>query len=166
MTSNFLLFILRLPSCIMSGTNTVRTVVALITALCVATMFAGSAAAVPLDDTVELDDGDGVVDINLESESDDSGGSGSGSAAVETGQGGAAGEAGAGVDTDDPSVTVAAEGEAGPAGDKQGAGVECELSQESAQNPQDACEVDAPGDGEVPDPGEEVPIPIDDLLPA
>lgn len=160
----------------MTARNTVRLLVTLGAALCVVTMFAGSAAAVDLG-AVSVDDGgdDAAVDIDtgLDTEADQSGGGGSGNVAVDTDQGGAEGAGAVEGDVQNQSVTVAASGEGGPAGNEVGGGVECELSPDSAQNPQEACEFDTPGGdnplpedpgGDLPiDPGGNLPLPVDGL---
>lgn len=146
--------------------TTVRTVAALVTALCVVTMFAGSAAAIDLGAVSVDDSGDDAaveIDTGLDTEGSQSGGGGSGSVSVDTAEGGAEGSGAAAVDAEDQSVSVAAAGEGGPDGNEQGGSVDCTFDQESVQNPQEACDYDAPGGDGLPEPPtDELP---DDELP-
>lgn len=153
--------------CSMLERNTVRTIVALVTALCVATTFAGSAAAIDLG-AVSVDDSgdDAAVDIDtgLDTEASQSGGGGSGHVSVDSDEGGAAGAGAVEGDAENQSVTVAAAGEGGPAGDEQRGSVECTFDQESAQDPQEACDYQLPGGDDSPLPDDQLPeLPGDDL---
>jgi hypothetical protein len=150
----------------MSTRRTSRALVSVLIALCVATMFAGSAAAAGLGDATDVTDGitDGVGDsTNLtdeipEIEDPEAGGNGGGgdaSISVESDQGSAS--AAGSVSASQNGVDVAASGEGSANNQSVAGGIDCELSPDSAQNPQDACETDTPG-GDAPElPGDEVP---------
>jgi hypothetical protein len=129
-------------------------------ALCVATMFAGSAAALVNVDTGEEQESDGLVNVDtgLDSDASQSGGGGSGGLAVNTSQGGVAGVGSVQADANDPSLTVGAEGEGGPAGNQVNASVECTLGPGAAEDPQSVCETETPGGG-IPSPGDSLPSP-------
>lgn len=114
-------------------------------ALGVVTLFAGSATAVDLGGGGVSEEGGDAVDVTLDTETSDSGGGGSGRVAVESEWGGADGSGAVAGGVEDQSLTVAAAGEGGPAGDEVGGGIECAVSPDSAQNRQEACEVDSPG---------------------
>jgi hypothetical protein len=164
----------------MSTRLTARTLVSVLVALCVATMFAGSAAAAGLGDATDVTDdigdtsgiADGIGDsTNLTDEAPEleapdvggDGGGGGGAVSVESDQGSVAGEGSVSASQD--GVEVAASGEGSANNQTVAGGIDCELSPDSAQNPQDACETDTPGgdtpelpDGEVPElPGNDVP---------
>lgn len=129
-------------------------------ALSVVTMFAGSAAAIDLG-AVSVDDSsdDAAVDIDtgLDTEASQSGGGGSGGVSVQTDQGGAQGSGAVEGDVQNQSLTVAAAGEGGPAGNTVGGAVECEISPDSAQNPQEACDYQLPGGDSSPLPDDQLP---------
>lgn len=168
----------------MLNRTTVRTVVTLVAALGVVTMFTGSAVALDLGGIGVGDSADDApveIDTGLETEASQSGGGGGGSVSVDSDQGSAAGSGAVGVDAENQSVTVAAAGSGGPDGNEQSASVECTIDQDSVTSPQDACEtpggdglpeppVDELPDDELPElpgdelPGGEVPLPIDGLL--
>ncbi|WP_336134318.1 hypothetical protein [Natronomonas amylolytica] len=157
----------------MSTRLTARTLVSVLIALCVATTFAGSAAAAGLDDATDVTDDlgdtddltDGIGDgVNVtdevpeveEPEIGGDGGGGDGSVSVESDQGSVAG--GGEVSASQDGVSVGVDGEGAANGESVSGGVECDVSPDSAQNPQDACETDAPGGGEAPElPDDEVP---------
>lgn len=153
----------------MPARDTVRVVVVLLATIGVATMFAGSAAAVDLG-AVSIDDSNDdaavEVDTGLDTEGSQSGGGGSGHVSVDTGEGGAAGTGAAAVDAEDQSVSVAAAGDGGPDGNEQSGSVDCTFDQESVQNPQEACDYQAPGGDGLPEPPvDELPEPPSDELP-
>lgn len=148
----------------MTSRTVVRTVVTLAMALCVITMFAGSAAAlINVDTDEEQEESGGLVDVDtgLDSDASQDGGGGSGGLAVSTSQGGAGGVGSVEADATDPSLTIGAEGEGGPAGNQMNASVECTLGPSAAEDPQSVCETDTPGS--IPSPGEGIPSPGDSL---
>lgn len=132
--------------------NTVRTVASLAAALCVVTMFAGMAAAAPVD-----------VSASLSGDADEE--SGEGEVAVESDEGEVNGNGYVDADSESQEVTVGAAG-GGSAGEQGESGaVECTLPP-AEDNPEEACEVQPPGDGELPDPGDSLPegdVPVDGL---
>lgn len=142
--------------------STVRTVAALVTALCVATTFAGTAAALDLGAVSIDDDGDDAaveIDTALDTEASQSGGGGSGGVSVQSDEGGAEGSGGVAGDVENQSLSVQAEGEGGPAGDEVGGSLHCELGPDAAEDPAEVCAVEGPGGGD------DSPLPIDDVPP-
>lgn len=129
----------------MTSRTTVRTVVTLVAALCVVTMFTGSAVAlVNFGSDAADDDDDGLVNIDtgLDTEAGESGGGGFGGLSVDTDQGGASGVGAVEANAATQELNVTLEGQGGPGAEEERTkvGVDCTLSPDSATAPQDACE--------------------------
>lgn len=138
----------------MTRRTTTRAGIALLAAFCVATMFAAPAAAQlgGIGDQVPEGPGGGDIIGDLDLDAGSSGGGGSGTVGVESSQGSASGSGAAAVDAEEPSVSVSASGGGDVAGQGAEAGIDCELSPQSAQNPQQTCEFETPGGGDTPAP--------------
>lgn len=138
----------------MTRRTTTRAGVALLAAFCVATMFVAPAAAQlgGIGDQVPEGPSGGDITGDLILDAGSSGGEGGGEVGVESGQGNASGSGSAAVDAEEPSVEVSASGGGDVAGQGAEAGIDCELSQQSAQNPQETCEIESPGGGDTPAP--------------
>lgn len=114
----------------MWGSTSARTVVTLVTALCVVTMFAGVGSA-------QL----GLIDQDVDGEVNSAGGSGSGFLnASAPGSGYANGTAGLGANATEQEVDVALGGEGSAAGEHVEASLDCTLSPEAAESVTGACE--------------------------
>lgn len=148
----------------MEARYTVRTVVTLMTALCVATMFTGSVAALGLSDvgdTVnvgdEADQSPIDVELGVGGEQSDSGGSGTGTVAVESNHGNASGASTIGADVEE-GLTVELSGEGDSQGQALNGSLACNISPDET-NPGDACNYTMPGADDSPvNPGEDLPI--------